>query len=321
MRNVRRGVPEGAIATDGVFTTATAREAGFSKADVRRLVRNGTWVALRQGAYVFRSELAGADCGREHALRIAALLAVLDCGAVACGMSAARIWGLDTLGTWPTELAVATGAAVAYKRRDGYVLRPVYLPEHHRGERHGVPVTTVERTVIDVARAERSLRLPVVVADSALRQRLTTRAQLQEVLAESRGKAGVRGAAEAVRLADPRSESALESISRVAMHVEGLPMPRTQVVIGNARADFLWEEYHVIGEADGIGKYVSDGRRSTEDVVRAEKRREERLFDLGFEVVRWGWREAMESAVLARRLRAAFERGAERQHGRRRPAA
>lgn len=296
---------------DGVFTTAMARDAGFSKVDVRRLLRNGTWVALRQGAYVVRSELESADDCREHALRIAALLAVLDCEAVACGMSAARIWGLDALGTWPAELAVATGAAVSHKRRDGYVLRPAHLPGHHRGERHSVLVTTVARTVIDIARAARSVRFAVVVADSALRLRLTTVAQLQAVLDECRGKAGVRRAAEVVRLADPGSESALESVSRVAMHLEGLPMPNTQVVIGEAgaRVDFLWEKYGVIGEADGIGKYLSDGRKQTEDIVRAEKRREERLFDLGYEVIRWGWNEAMTGTRLARRLRAAFERG------------
>lgn len=256
-----------------------ARAAGFSKAGVRRLLRNGTWVALRQGAYVLRSELEGADDSREHALRIAALLSVLDCDAVACGMSAARIWGLDTLGAWPTELAVATGAAVSHKRRDGYVLRPAQLPGHHRGERYGVPVTIVEWTVIDVARAAPAVRDAVVTADSALRRRLTTPARLTAVLAESRGKAGARQAAEVVRLADPSSESALESISRVAMHFAGLPAPRTQVVIGSARVDFCWEEFGVIGEADGIGKYVSGGVGMTEDIVRAEKRREERLFD------------------------------------------
>lgn len=305
---------------NGVFTAANAREAGFSKADIRRLLRNGTWVALRQGVYVLRTELDGADGGREHALRIAALLAVLDCDAAACGMSAARIWDL---GAWSGELAVATSAPVSHKRRDGYVLRPVHLPEHHRCERHGVPITSVERTVIDVARATPSLRSAVVVADSALRLRLTTLDRLREMIAESSGRPGIRRAAEAVGLADPRSESVLESISRVAMHLHGLPAPRTQVVVGQAgaRVDFLWEDFGVIGEADGIGKYVSDGRRTTEDIVRAEKRREERLFDLGFEVVRWGWREAMEGSELARRLRAAFERGAERQRGRRRPAA
>lgn len=191
-------------------------------------------MALRQGVYVLRSELERADDGREHVLRIAALLTALDCDAVARGMSAARIWGLDTLGAWSTELAIATGAAVSHKRRDGYVLRPAHLPGHHRGLRYGVPVTSVERTVIDVARAAPWVRDAVVTADSALRQRLTTPARLREVLAASRGKAGVRQAAEVVSLADPSSESVLESISRVAMHFVGLPAPRTQVVIGSA---------------------------------------------------------------------------------------
>jgi very-short-patch-repair endonuclease len=312
---------KGAIAMGGVFTTAQARAAGYSKADIRRLLRNGRWVALREGAYVRRAELEAADDRRAHALRVAALLAVLDCDAVACGMSAARIWGLDVLGSWPAELAVATSAPVAYKRRDGYVLRPTLLPGHHRAQRYGVAVTSVERTVVDVARTAPSLRSAVVVTDSALRERLTTVDRLREAVAESRGTVGVRQAVEAVRLADPASESVLESVSRVGMHLQGLPPPRTQVVIGAARVDFLWEEFGVVGEADGLGKYTGDRWRTTADVVRAEKRREERLFDLGYEVVRWGWEEAMAEAILARRLRAAFERGAARKRGHARRAA
>jgi hypothetical protein len=81
--------------------------------------------------------------------------------------------------------------------------------------------------------------------------------------------------------------------------------------------DFLWDEYNVIGEADGLAKYQPDGRRSTRDKIKAEKRREERLFDAGYEVVRWGWEEATDPPRLARRLRAAFARGLERKRGRR----
>jgi len=82
--------------------------------------------------------------------------------------------------------------------------------------------------------------------------------------------------------------------------------------------DFLWPEFNVIGEADGLGKYEPDERRSTRDKVRAEKRREERLGDAGYEMVRWGWEDANNPPRLARRVWAAFGRGAERKRGRRR---
>ena len=47
------------------------------------------------------------------------------------------------------------------------------LPAEHVGGRLGVPVTTVPRTVIDLARVL-DFRAGVVVADSALQQKLAS---------------------------------------------------------------------------------------------------------------------------------------------------
>jgi hypothetical protein len=54
------------------------------------------------------------------------------------------------------------------------------------------------------------------------------------------------------------------------------------------RVDFLWPAYGVIGEADGWSKYRRPDVAGTElEVLRAEKTREDRLRDLGYELVRW----------------------------------
>lgn len=82
------------------FTPAQARAAGCSKAAIRHALRNGTWVALRRGAYVEASHLAAVaeSAERRHALEVAALLLVIDLDAVASATSAARIFGMDLLG-------------------------------------------------------------------------------------------------------------------------------------------------------------------------------------------------------------------------------
>lgn len=300
------------------FTRAQAIEAGHEPAAIRRLLRRGEWVQLRRGVYVLARVLAEAedDAQRQHALDIAALQLALGSDALAAGTSAARLLGLETFQELPGELVVVTGdPQVRGEHRDGYVIRAADLPRHHRSARFGVPITSAARTVVDLAR-QWPLRDAVVLADSALRLGLTAIAELDEVLAYCAGWPGIDSAQRAVALADPRAESVLESISRVAMHDEALPMPRSQVVIGGARVDFLWDDVAVIGEADGLGKYAADGRQSTRDIVRAEKRREERLADAGYEIVRWGWEDACRPRVLAHRLRAAFARGVERQRGR-----
>ncbi|MPY77042.1 MAG: hypothetical protein GEV04_00830 [Actinophytocola sp.] len=309
----------------GPFTAAQVRAAGFDKAAIRRALRRGSWVCLRRGVYVETSLLDDvAGCAeRRHALDVAALRLVLGDATVAGGTSAARIFGLELLGEPPAEPVLLTDvAAVKGTHRNGYVLRSAALPEHHRATRHGVPVTSVARTVIDLART-RSFAESVAVADSALREGLVSVDQFRVVIRDCSTWSGVSQARRVVDFADPGAESVLESLSRVAIHVQSLPAPRTQVTLGDAggprcRVNFLWDDVRVVGEADGLGKYEPRGDRSVRDVLRAEKRREEWLADAGYEVVRWGWQDANDPPRLARRLRAAFARGAERQLGRQR---
>lgn len=308
--------------TGGPFTLGMARAAGFSDAERRRLLRREAWVTLRRGVYVEAGLVAAADDARRHAIGVAGLLLALDFDAIAGGESAARNWGLETLNPPGPELVVVTDdAAVAARRRAGYVVRVADLAAHHRAVRHGVPVTSPARTVVDLARAC-PFADGVVVVDSVLRGGLATVRELDQVLAECRGWLGIERARRVVAFADPESESVLESLSRAAMHQQGLPRPRTQVVIEDdrgpcGRVDFLWDDVRVIGEADGLAKYAGDGRRTTREIVRAEKRREERLVDAGYEIVRWGWEDARNPPRLAQRLRAAFARGAARMRGQR----
>jgi len=308
----------------GPFTRAQAAGAGFVDAEVRRLLRRGDWKVLRRGVYVEDWLLASASGDPElcHALHVAALLLLLAYPAVAATTSAARILGLEFLTAPPPELVVISDhPAVKGGRRDGYLIRSAALPQHHLRVRHGVALTAAARTVVDLA-GELPFKDAVVLGDCALRLGRASMRQLREVLCDCSGWPDMRAAQEVVAFADKKSGSVLESVSRVAFREQGIPPPDTQVAIGDeweqyGEVDFLWEEFNVIGEADGLGKYEPDARRSVRDKVRAEKRREERLGDAGYEVVRWGWEDANNPPRLAGRIRAAFVRGSERRRGRR----
>ena len=74
-----------------------------------------------------------------------------------------------------------------------------------------------------------------------------------------------------------------------------------------ARVDQYWKEYRTVAEADGALKY-----RTPADLFE-EKRREDRMRDLGEEVVRYTWEEAFRRPqLLAARMRRAFVRSARR---------
>ena len=101
------------------------------------------------------------------------------------------------------------------------------------------------------------------------------------------------------------------------MHHARLPPPDLQISIFGpdgtfiARVDLGYPGCGVLIEFDGAVKYnklLAPGQRA-EDVVLAEKRREDRLRDLGYVVVRLAWNELSNPAAIADRIGAALERG------------
>ena len=200
--------------------------------------------------------------------------------------TAAQLWGIPILGRPGSTVHLSrprrrTGTA-AYP---GVTVHHAAVPGQHRTRCRGLPVTTVARTVVDLARAG-SFRAGVTVADGALRRRQCTREELLEVTADCAGWPGVRAARRVAQFCDPRAANPLESISRVAFCEYGLPRPLLQAELPSLDiVDFLWDAYRVVGEADGMGKYVDL------DVLRREKLRQERLAQDGFAVVRWTWQE------------------------------
>lgn len=244
---------------------------------LRHRALRGDLVRVRRGWY--------ADPAEQDAALAAATTKM---GAVASHQSAVALWGLPTLGPPGPRLHVTRPRRHQGTVRDypDVVLHHASLPPEHLTVHRGIPITTPARTVIDIARGH-PFRHAVAVADAALRQRLCTREELTATLTHCRGWPGSRSATRVAEFADPRAESPLESISRVAFHEHGLPPALLQAVIGGYdRVDFLWDEFRVVGEADGLSKYTAP------DVLRREKYRQEAIAALGFTVFRWTWRDA-----------------------------
>lgn len=299
-----------AAARGGVFTVADAEACGFTRSRRRQLLGTGSWHELRRGVYAERVvvQFCGADAVRCHCLRTAAALAARP-GAAASEHSAAALHGLELLAQPPSTPSITKPPSAGHgsKRRSDLRLLPATLPVEHVTVVFGLRATSPARTVVDLARKS-DARAAVVVADSVLR-RGTTKAQLRSVLHACWGWPGYRRAEAVIAFADGRAESPLESVGRVAMREQHLPPPLIQPWVGEweaeFRVDYLFEAQRTVGEADGAVKY-----RTRDDLLR-EKRREDRLRDLGFEVVRFDGSDlAGDAAELARRFRRAFARAA-----------
>jgi very-short-patch-repair endonuclease len=294
-----------------VLTRDQAVTAGWSTREVAALVRSGRWRTLRRGTYLTGPELPE-DPQAAHAVLV--LAAVLASGVPAVGShrSAAFLHGLPLLGPVPAEPVLTRIRTAGQARPDGRRSAGLVaqVPPWHRAQVVGAPVTSLARTALDLARSTSEVEA-VVVLDAALRS--VGHEELQAVLEVQRGWTGSVRAVRRLLFADGLSESALESVGRLRFAEQGLPRPRLQVVVGDehgpvARTDFLWDEERTVGEADGRLKYGDDPAALWE-----EKLREDRLRDLGFEVVRFGWSEALHRPEqLADRVRRAFARGRRR---------
>ena len=296
-----------------MITTAELSAAGLTENRIKTLVRQRVLVPLCRGVYADAGFAGLTAQGRasEHVLRVAAAVTITGPGAVGSHHIAAAIHGLDLLDRPRADLVPVSRPQDSHgsrTARPGIRVHTAALPARHVVVRLGVPVTSVARTVVDLARTS-SVRSGVVVADSALHRGLTTKAELQSVISACAQWPGIRRARQVVDFSDALSESAFESIARVVFSDEELPPPQLQVWVGGdsgaiGRADFLWRAHRTIGEADGAVKYA--------DPMRARKQlyRDAQLREAGFEVVHFTW-QGLHSAPgqVAASIRAAFSRG------------
>jgi hypothetical protein len=303
-----RSVPD----LPAVFTLADLRRRGVTKDQADYRVTRGVWHRLRQGVYCSTHLWRRADAEQRHVLTgTAMVLAAEGHGPLALShTTAAVVHGLPVPVRALRTVTLTSGPGT---KRTTSADRHVYfagLPDADLVMHCGVPVTSPARTAADCLR-HLPMRDAVAVADAALHGRATTFDQVRAVLAGQAGWPFAGVAALALRLVDGRRESALESRSAVVMATHGIPAPRPQCRVLDARGvlvarvDFGWPELGVVGEADGRTKYAGDAAR----VVEAEKERQAQLEALGLVVVRWGERHLHgPEPVLVVRLNDAFAR-------------
>jgi hypothetical protein len=268
-----------------------------------------------RGAYA-RADLAAraraAGARTERMLSIAAAIAVAGEPVAASHHDAAIVHGLDLLQRPPAgQVTVSRPRQAPGSRtaRPGVVMHKVSLPSSHVLNRHGIPVTSVGRTVVDLARTL-PFRSGVVVADSALHGFQAGKAELEGVVRDCAGWPGIARARRVVAFSDALAESPFESIARVVFHDGGLPPPMLQVWIippdhPVGRVDFLWDQHATIAEADGAMKYADPDR------ARHQLKRDAELRRAGYEVVHFTWRDlAADPDQVIGWIKAAFVRSA-----------
>jgi very-short-patch-repair endonuclease/predicted transcriptional regulator of viral defense system len=297
-----------AVRKSKVATVAGWRDAGITENRLKALVRSGRLVRVRRGVYATKPAIdyAAVNPRRGHALQVAAVGSAVGRDAVASHHSAALIHGINLLNQ-PMDTVTLTrppAKRTSRLRSDGVVFHAAELPADHVTSRYGLLVTTVPRTVIDLARTS-PFREAVVAADSALQAELTMKADLVTVAGVCQRWPGIQQARRVIEFSDDRAESALESCARVAFADAGLEPPELQVTIHGPdwsfRVDLCWPRHRVIAEADGLAKY-----NSRRDLAK-QFERDRLLRDVGYQVIHFTWHELMHTPeVVIGRIRAAI---------------
>jgi hypothetical protein len=298
---------------DQIKLTAELLADGWSPAELDRMARSGELQRIRRGAYEC-APTRSFERRDEHRRLIQATLRQTSVDSAISHMSAAVLHGLPIWNNQLGKVHITRNQSGGGKVRRYVHVHAAPLPKIDVCEVDGLRVTTLARTVLDLLRTL-AMERSVPIGDAALRLGLTLD-DLAEVAGRCIGWRGMLPARRSMNFLEVRSESAGESYSRVILHRLGVPAPIPQyevwhrgVLVG--RADFGWEEFRTLGEFDGKEKYgrLLKPGQTTADVVFEEKRREDALRDLGWQIVRWIWDDLYHPEELRRRLERAFERG------------
>ncbi|MGO2110568.1 MAG: type IV toxin-antitoxin system AbiEi family antitoxin domain-containing protein [Pseudoclavibacter sp.] len=277
----------------------TGRYDSFERRQFQRGALDGTYVRVRPGVYT-RPASVGTPEGW-HRLLLAATMPRLAAVATVSHTSAAVLHGLPVLRDRLEVVTTTRPGSNGKRSRLVHARRGVVRPDE-RIEHRGIPVTSLERTVVDLARA-----LPfgeaLAAADVAVRKGHDLRGLAERASLPLRVR-------KVARFANGLAESVGESMSRAVFIQAKLPPATLQFEVVDregrlfARCDFGWPEWDVLGEFDGDVKYrgALPGARDPARANREEKDRIEGLRDLGYDPVQWGWRVMQTPGMLVARV-------------------
>jgi hypothetical protein len=277
----------------GLLTVAQALDAGLSRRQVQARARERRWHRLHTGVY----RVAGHP--EPPVQRVYAACLAAGPGAAACGRSAAELWGLE--GIWPApapEILAPHDRQLCGMR----IFRTRRLHPEDVTERSGVPVTSVPRTLVDLA-PRLNARVLGLALDDALRRGLTDLDAVVRCLRRLRGRGRRVGALPRLLQARLEGQAPGDSPLEVAV-VEtlveaGLPRPVQQHVVEidgrRYRIDLAYPAQRVAVEVDGFRfhrtRAAFDGDRIRSNALQAE----------GWRVLRFT--SEMDGDELVRRLR------------------
>ncbi|MCY7400875.1 MAG: type IV toxin-antitoxin system AbiEi family antitoxin domain-containing protein [Nocardioides sp.] len=280
-----------AVAQHGLITHRQALAAGLSPRDIARLVGRGEWSRLRKGVYVDGAAYADLDPHRSAPLlSIHAAQLAIKRPLVFTHDSSAVLHRLGVPDATTCAVHIARPEHRATRTSGGIVTHGAPFGRHEVVTIDGLMALCPARTALDMVRFH-GLWPGLAACDAALRSG-ATRADLAGSAERMRGWPHKTVVDRAIELADPGSESYLESLGRGLVIELGVGTPQTQFILSDGhrtvRGDIRVGRH--VFEIDGKLKYfLQQQGRTPEQVLWEEKLRQDFItgFKLGVSRITW----------------------------------
>jgi very-short-patch-repair endonuclease len=254
-----------------VVATRQLDALGYSKSSVAKAARVGRLHRIHRGVYV-----VGQRRLTWEGWCMAAVLASYP--SVASHLSAAWIWGL--LRSRPETIHITCRQTRRAKRQ--FVTHVADLAPADRARRDGIPVTSVSRTILDVAVTSRprTVRRHIQLADDLQLFDLREMDDLLERTKGHRGQAKVRAALDLYEERPVFTRSGLERRFLEVVRDAGLPEPAMNHFVAGYEIDAWWEAERFGVELD---VYETHGSRLS---FEEDRERDDELLLAGIETTR-----------------------------------
>lgn len=234
----------------GVVSREQLRRLGFGETAVEERLRTKRLHRLHRGVYS-----VGHRALRAEAFRLAAVLA---CGPGAVLSHAAAAAHLEIRHSSATRIDVSVPVRSGRRHRDGIRIHRTRLSPEDVTVHGGIPVTTVARTLLDLADQLNPQALKRAI-DEAEYRRLFDLAALIAVVDRNPGRRGAKVMA-AVGRAPELTRSVLEDRFLALVRKRGWPKPQVNAWVQGFEVDFYWPEAALVVEVDGFAAHGTRAR-------------------------------------------------------------
>lgn len=278
-----------------------------------RRAERGELIRIRLGCYVDASGWRDLDEEARYRVRVDAVRRTARREPVFGGETAGLLWGLPRPAL-PAKVEVVVPVATGRRSANGVSRLARYPDEFTVVTFGGRYVTGKVATAVELA-LRYDFPWAVSVMDRLLNEkplppesgsRPVTEDEVRSRIALLSSAPKRRRALRVLEFADGQAMYPGESLSRVQMARLGFPAPELQHCVvdhtgRSAWVDFYWKEHRLVGEFDGMAKYLKpeylQGLTTAQAVIE-EKLREDRIRSTGLRVVRWDWATAVSPPKL-----------------------